>query len=154
MLQAGRERHHFGQSRIQREDRRLVLLGIEPAEDVPGRIARVVEPCLHAAADIEEEGYADRAHVLAELGNRSGNPAVEDFEIAHRQVLDEPAFLVADDGGDANELDARLEGGYRTFLGGRDRGERQHQSCRNTDSKDECPPHHRGNDCSKYVAKR
>ena len=92
---------------------------------------------------------------LAEIGDRSGNAAVEDFEVAHRQVLDEPAFLVADDGGDANEVDARLEGGDGPFLARHGiAAERQHQSCRNTDSKDERAPHHRRTDCSKYVAKR
>ena len=47
--------------------------------------------------------------ILAEVGDRARLAAVGHFEIAHRQILNEPAFLIADDGGHPDQIDARLE---------------------------------------------
>ena len=57
------------------------------------------------------------AGVGPEFGDLPGEPAVEHLEVAHRQVLDEPALLVADHRVHADELDARLERGNRLVLG-------------------------------------
>ena len=154
VFQAVCERRHLGQPGVECEDGGFVLRLVEPAEHVACGVAGIGKPRFHAAADVEEQRHADLAAVSPEFGDLSGDSAVDHFEVADRQIADEASLPVADDGVQADEVDPGLEGGDRLVLGSQKSGWRQHQSCRHSDSKDECAPRHRTTTISKYTAKR
>ena len=73
------------------------------------RLARVPQPAFHAAADVEEHRDADAGGVALEIGDCASFAAVEHLEVARLQILNEAAPVIADNGGNPHDVDARLE---------------------------------------------
>src|SRR4030095_10935213 len=97
--------------RVEREDRRLVARGIEPAHDVVGRLSRVLQMTFHAPADVEQHRDAYARQVVPEVLDISRQAPVQDFEITRREIRDKSPLAVADDGSDPYHVDAGPEGG-------------------------------------------
>ena len=68
--------------RVEREDCRLVLFRLQPAEDMSGGFARVGHLGFHAAADVEQQRHADARQIGPEIRDRPRLPVVEHFEVA------------------------------------------------------------------------
>src|SRR5439155_26900859 len=95
--------------RVEGINRGLVTFGFEPAQDMARRFARVGEPRFHAAAHVEEQRDAHAGEVAPEIGDAPHLAGIEDLEIAGGQILDEPAFVIANDRAHTNEVDAGFE---------------------------------------------
>ena len=140
-LQAERERRHFLKLRVEREDRRFVARRVEPAQNVSRGFARVRHVSFHAAADVEQQGQADSGGIAAKIGDGARLTAVEDFEVARAEILDEASLVIAHDRGDPNQVDARLETGDGWLLerrGGVSADRERHDN----GAGDEFAPHH------------
>jgi hypothetical protein len=56
-----------------------------------------------------ENGVADAGQIALQVGDRPRLPAVDDFEIARGEVLNEVPLLIAHDGRNPHHIDARFE---------------------------------------------
>jgi hypothetical protein len=96
---------------VEREDEELVGRIEQIGEETIDGGARVLDALAeHAVADVEQQAEADRDAFIGELRDGLGLAVFEDLERFARKSRDQVAFGVGDGGGDADELDARLEG--------------------------------------------
>ena len=97
--------------RVEGEDRRLVARRVHPAEDMGGRFARVRQEC-PSMLPLTSNSTATLTPAMSvrKSAIAPGLPAVEHLEVVRLEIPDEPSLLVADDGRDPDEVDARFEG--------------------------------------------
>ena len=91
-----RERLQLFQPRVEHKQGDLVVARLEPAHEMPDGVARGRQLLsdVHAAADIEEDGNADRRRLRLKVGDRPPLARVEELEVRARQVGHRPAVPV------------------------------------------------------------
>ena len=148
VLQTGRERRALVELRVEREDRGFVARR-RPASSAgasPPRARSADAPSMLPLTS-NSSATLTPAIVVPEIGDRPRLSVVEHLEVARRQVLHEAALAIADDGGDAHQVDADLERRDRwrlAFLPGVSSTVRaQASAVRTRRADDELAPRHR-----------
>src|SRR5436853_6679779 len=90
--------------RIEREDRGLIEFAIHAAQQMRRGFARLVVTRFHAAADVDEQRQTHTRTIELKVGDPLRLTAVENFKIAHAQVLDKTSLAITNDRAHADEI--------------------------------------------------